>query len=67
VRGVLDGKPGPQRAIVLVNAAAALWVAGAAPDLPSALPLATASVDSGAARKALEKLVRASRAAGEGA
>lgn len=67
VRGVLDGKPGPQREVVLLNAAAALWVAGAAPDLPSALPLAVASVDSGAARQKLEALVRASVAAEDAA
>jgi anthranilate phosphoribosyltransferase len=50
---VLQGKPGPQRDVVLLNAAAALTVSGAAPDLHAGLLLAAQSIDSGAA---LEKL-----------
>ena len=61
VRGVLEAQPGPQRDLVLVNAAGALWVAGAAPDLAGALALATRSVDSGAARAKLAALVERSR------
>jgi anthranilate phosphoribosyltransferase len=60
VRAVLAGEPGPRRDIVLVNAAAALFVAGAAPDLPAGLARARASLDSGAARERLAALVRAS-------
>lgn len=62
-RAVLAGEPGPRRDLVLVNAAAALWVAGAAPDWAAGLPLAVRSLDSGAARERLEALVRATRAA----
>jgi len=54
--GVLEGEPGPRRDIVLLNAAAALWVAGAAPDLPAGLAAAAVSVDTGAARARLEAL-----------
>ena len=50
VRAVLAGEPGPRREIVLLNAAAALWVAGAAGDLAEGLSLARSSLDDGAAR-----------------
>jgi anthranilate phosphoribosyltransferase len=61
VRSVLDGEPGPRRDIVTLNAAAALWVAGAAADLAAGLASARHSIDSGAARERLERLVRATR------
>jgi anthranilate phosphoribosyltransferase len=57
VRAVLAGEPGPRRDLVLVNAAAAIWVAGAAPDLGTALALARRSVDDGAAAAKLAALV----------
>jgi anthranilate phosphoribosyltransferase len=60
VRSVLAGEPGPRRDVVLVNAAAALWVAGAARDLAAGLERARQSLDSGAARERLAALVRAS-------
>jgi anthranilate phosphoribosyltransferase len=59
VRGVLDGDPGARRDIVVLNAAAALWVAGAASGLEEGLDLARRSIDSGAARERLERLVEA--------
>jgi len=62
VRGVLAGEAGPRRDIVCVNAAAALWVANAAPDLAAGLRLACESIDSGAARERLARLVEASSA-----
>jgi anthranilate phosphoribosyltransferase len=57
-----DGRPG-HRDAVLLNAAAALVVAGRAKDVPAALPIATRSLDSGAARGALAKLVVVSQSA----
>ena len=57
VTAVLAGELGPQRDLVLVNAAGALWIADAAPDLASGLALAAQSVDSGAARAKLAALV----------
>jgi anthranilate phosphoribosyltransferase len=60
LRAVLAGEPGPRRDIVSVNAAGALWVAGAAPGLAAGLELARHSIDSGAAARALEELVRES-------
>jgi len=51
---VLDGKPGPKRDIVLLNAAAALVVAEKAADLREGIALAARTVDSGAAMSSLE-------------
>ncbi len=62
VRAVLGGEAGPRREIVCVNAAAALWVADAAPDLAEGLRLARLSLDSGAARERLARLVEATAA-----
>ncbi len=62
VRAVLAGDPGARREIVCLNAGAALWVAGAAPDLAGGLRLARESIDSGAARERLAALVEASAA-----
>jgi anthranilate phosphoribosyltransferase len=62
-RAFLDGAPGPLRDAVLLNAAAALVAAGGVTDEPvgsqlaAVLPRAAESVDSGAARAALEMWV----------
>ncbi|HYL39322.1 MAG TPA: anthranilate phosphoribosyltransferase [Bryobacteraceae bacterium] len=53
---VLQGECGARRDIVLVNAAAALVVAGMAADLRDAMRLAAESIDSGAALKKVRKL-----------
>lgn len=66
-REVLAGKPGAPRDIVLLNSAASLLIAGAASDLRDALRQAEAALDDGRAAGVLEKLVRASQAAAEGA
>lgn len=60
VRQVLDGGAGPERDVVILNAAAAVVAAGLAGDLPAALALAAESVDSGKARRVLEQLVEVS-------
>lgn len=56
------GRPG-HRAAVVLNAAAALVVAGKAVDVVEAWPMAEQSLDSGAARAALERLVDVTRSA----
>jgi anthranilate phosphoribosyltransferase len=61
VRGVLAGEPGARRDIVLLNAAAALWVAGAAAGLEQGLEQARRSVDTGAAAERLARLVEATQ------
>jgi len=50
------------RDIVLLNAAAALWVAGLTDDLATAVPLAREALLSGRAHKTLQKLVKLSHA-----
>jgi anthranilate phosphoribosyltransferase len=55
-RGVLAGDPGPHRDLVLLNAAAALYVAGLAADLEEGVWKAAEAIDSGAAAKVLERL-----------
>lgn len=53
--GVLQGDPGPRRDVVLLNAAAALMVAGRAADLREGIDLAAKAIDSGAAMASLER------------
>jgi anthranilate phosphoribosyltransferase len=63
IRSVLEGERGARRDVVLLNAAAALWVAEAASDIDEGLAQARDSVADGAALGKLEALVRASTAA----
>jgi anthranilate phosphoribosyltransferase len=53
---ILQGASGPPRDVVLLNAAAALIVAGCAPDFPAAVRCAADAIDSGAGLKLLERL-----------
>ncbi len=62
VTQVLDGKAGAPRDIVLLNAGAALFVAGRADSVRDGIQSAAQAIDSGAARAALEKMVRGSHA-----
>lgn len=57
IRELLAGMPGPYRDVVVLNAAASLIVAGKAGDLKEGAALAAKSIDDGAARAALDKLV----------
>lgn len=61
LRELLDGRPGPYRDIVLLNAAAAFLVADAAQTLREGVERAAASIDDGRARAALDGLIRATR------
>ena len=58
IREVLAGEPGPPRDIATLNAAAAMVVASHADDLAEGLDRARESIDSGAAKRALDQLVR---------
>ncbi len=60
---VLDGARGPRRDVVLLNAAAVLVAADRATTLHDGVAMAAASIDSGAARRALADLVRVSHEA----
>jgi anthranilate phosphoribosyltransferase len=61
-RSVLAGEPGPQRDLVLLNAAAALYVGGLAADLEAGVAKAAEAIDSGAAANVLERLIAATAA-----
>jgi anthranilate phosphoribosyltransferase len=60
-RQVLAGRRGPARDVVLLNAAAALFVAGRVEDLAEGVALAAESIDSGAALAKLEALAAFTR------
>jgi len=57
-RAILDGARGPQRDIVLVNAAAALVAAGQDADFRDGVARAAAAIDSGAAQRKVEALAQ---------
>jgi len=60
VRAVLAGETGPRRDVVLLNAGAALEVAGRATTLREGIDLAAGAIDSGAAAAALDRWVTVS-------
>lgn len=62
-RALLAGRSGAYRDAVLLNAAAALVVAGKASDLRDGVARAAESIDSGAAKAKVEALARATQAA----
>ncbi|MGD9550989.1 MAG: anthranilate phosphoribosyltransferase [Burkholderiaceae bacterium] len=64
LRGVLEGRPGAARDIVLLNAGATLYAAGVVPDIATGIARARSAIDSGAAQAKLEQVVAFSRAAG---
>jgi len=64
IQEVLKGKPGPFRDIVLMNAAAALVVAGKTANLADGVERAARAIDTGAAAQALDKLVAITNEAG---
>lgn len=59
---ILSGGKGPKRDIVVLNAAAAIYVSGIARDLKEGLRMAEKSIDSGTAMKKLERLKEISNA-----
>ena len=63
-RALLDGEQSAYRDAVLLNASAALHVAGKVDDLKEGVLLARESIDSGAAKAKLEALARITSAAG---
>ncbi|MFY0614026.1 MAG: anthranilate phosphoribosyltransferase [Hyphomicrobiaceae bacterium] len=63
IRRVLDGNREPFRDIVVLNAGAALVVAGIVADLRGGVEAATAAIDNGTAKQVLAKLVEVSNAA----
>ncbi len=60
LQSVLDGMPSPYRDVALLNAAAALVVAGRARDLKEGVAIGANSIDSGAANARLKHLITVS-------
>ncbi len=61
VRSILEGEPGPRRDVVLLNAAAALQVAGVAAGWSDGVVIASAAIDDGRALDALDQMIATSR------
>jgi anthranilate phosphoribosyltransferase len=64
VRDVLDGGRGPARNVVLLNAGAALFVAGHAESIRAGVALAAEAIDSGKARTVLARVAEISHSPG---
>ena len=62
VGDVLDGVKAPARSVVLLNAGAALFIAGKAESVKAGITRAAEAIDSGKARDVLARLVETSRA-----
>ena len=60
IRSVLDNEAGPARDIVALNAGAAIYSSGLAPDLASGVAAASLAIENGSARTAFDGLVEMS-------
>jgi anthranilate phosphoribosyltransferase len=67
LRELLGGAPGPTREVVVLNAAAALWVASVSPSLKDGASRARIILDDGSALAKLDALAAMTAAAAEGA
>lgn len=61
LKSILSGETGVRRDVVLLNAGAALYVAGVASDIRQGVEMAAKSIDSGAAKERLDAFVRSTR------
>lgn len=59
-RQILSGQTGPKRNAVVLNAGAALYLAGAAPTIEAGVRLAEETIDSGRAARKLEQFIACS-------
>lgn len=57
IRGVFANEPGPARDIVALNAGAAIYVGGIAPDLAAGVERASEAIADGSAARALDRFV----------
>jgi anthranilate phosphoribosyltransferase len=62
VTSILDGTRGPARDVVVLNAGAALFIAGTVNSVGDGIATAGAAIDSGAARQTLADMIRLSHA-----
>jgi anthranilate phosphoribosyltransferase len=60
-RRIFEGEPGPQRDLAVLNAGAAVYVAGRADSLQEGVRAAEAAIDDGRASATLERLVEMTR------
>jgi anthranilate phosphoribosyltransferase len=65
LRGIFAGERGPRRDVLLLNAAAAIWVAGGAASLTEAAARAAEALDRGAAALVLERYTAVSHTVGD--
>jgi anthranilate phosphoribosyltransferase len=63
IRDVFAGKNGPPRDMVLINAAAAMWITGSSDSLQGSAARAAEAIDSGAAHRLLLRLAEVSHSA----
>lgn len=61
IKGIFDGKPGPARDIVVLNAGAAIYAADMAASLAEGVDMAAATIDAGKAGQKLHALIVTSR------
>ena len=61
LREILEGRPGPKRDAVLLNAGASLYIGGKAESMKEGVELAAELIDSGRALKTLERFIEISR------
>ena len=61
LRSAISGTPGPVRDILVVNAAAALWMVGIATDLQDGMARAEEAATSGAANEVLVRFIETTR------
>lgn len=66
ILAILDGADGPKTDFVVMNAAAALWVAGKAKDFADGVGLAREAIASGRAREVLDRYVALSQELADG-
>jgi anthranilate phosphoribosyltransferase len=59
-RRVLSGQPGPERIVCVLNAAAAIYAAGACGSIAEGVQCAQHAIDSGASQRLLEHYVEKS-------
>jgi len=62
IEGILDGQRGPARDVVLLNAGASLFIAGATASVDDGIVMASRAIDRGDAKKTLAQLVSISTA-----
>ena len=61
IQAVLDNQPGPAHNIVAMNAGAAIYVAGLAPNLKAGIERASQAIKSGAAKHKMEEFIAFSK------